>query len=151
MNVSVMGALQEGFGTDFGHSPAPGSRETLISDLAPVSAPNAPEGFVLNRDDVCRFFYPLPVPSTKLALDAKPEDVAMTVEFFDESEHTLVEGGIIQRNLRDMMSMYGSRPGKFKGEATFAVRTLVTKLGTADAVDTVNVNPIRFGKASSSK
>src|SRR5262245_37125205 len=69
--VDMMGGLQSGFGSDFGYTPLEGSTQTLVVDLIPLSPPNSPEGYVLNRDDVCRFFYPLPMPPTMMALQAK--------------------------------------------------------------------------------
>ena len=100
--VDLMAGLQAGFGSDFGYTPLEGSTQTLVVNLIRLSPPNSPEGYVLERDDVCRFFYPLPMPPTILALRAKPEQVWIEVRFFDDTEQTLLTG----REVQDVLTVY---------------------------------------------
>jgi len=142
--VSVMAQFQKGFDKSFDHSPVEGSSETLAVDLVPISPRNSPEGYVLNRDDICRFFYPLPLPSTTLALNAKPDDVAIMAVYFDDSEQPVVAGETVQSNLKGMMDVYRERPGQFLGRLNMSVRALVTKLPSPDPIGKVNAKPIDF-------
>ncbi|MBL9164626.1 MAG: hypothetical protein JNL18_18000 [Planctomycetaceae bacterium] len=121
-NVEVMKGMQQGFGTDFGYTPIPGMAETLGVQLIPLSRPNSAEGWVLDRDDVARFFYPLPIPATTLALRAKPEDVSIAVRYFDESETTLLSGDQVTQILETVMAAHGKQPGSLNGPIEYDVR-----------------------------
>lgn len=135
---NFMSGLQQGFGTDFGHTPLPGSKQTLGVKLIPLSPPNSPEGYILNRDDVCRFFYPLPHPPTVLALRAKPEQVSMGVELFDGTEQTLLSGRDVQGILETVFEVYKDRPGRLNVPISVSVRVSSLTLPKADMVGQVN-------------
>ena len=131
---------QEGFGTDFGLSPVPGSTQTLTVKLIRLSPPNSPEGYVLNRDDVCRFFYPLPFPPTMLALRAKPEQVSVGVELFDGTQQTLLSGRDVQVILESVFEVYKDQPGRLNVPIGVSVRATSTTLPKVDMVGKVNPN-----------
>jgi hypothetical protein len=130
--VDVMRGLQAGFGTDFGYTPVKGSTETLVVDLFPLTPQNSPEGCVLNRDDVCRFFCPLPFPPTMLALRAKPEQVSMGVQFFDGSDQTLLTGRDIQSVFEMVHKVYKDRPGTVNVRVNFSVKVKSKTLPKVD-------------------
>jgi hypothetical protein len=137
---NFLSGFQQGFGTDFGHTPLPGSTQTLGVKLIPLSPPNSPEGYILNRDDVCRFFYPLPHPPTVLALRAKPEQVSMGVELFDGTEQTLLSGRDIQGILETVFEVYKDRPGRLNVPISVSVRVSSLTLPKVDNVGQVNPN-----------
>ena len=91
-------------------TPLEGTTQAFVVNLIPLAQPNAQEGFVLNLDDVCRFFYPLPIPATTLALRAKPEEVSVGVRFFDDTERTLLTGREAQDLLRGLFEVYKDKP-----------------------------------------
>jgi hypothetical protein len=138
--VDVMRGIQQGFGTDFGYTPLKGSPQTLGVSLIPFSPPNSPEGYVLSRDDVCRFFYPLPMPPTTLALRAKPEQVSVGVRFFDDTEQTLLTGREVQDVLDSVYQVYKEKPGHVNVPVTIKVRVKSTTLPKVDMQGKCNPN-----------
>jgi hypothetical protein len=148
-DVDVMAGLQQGFRADFGYTPLEGSTQTMDVTLIPISPPNSPEGHVLNRDDVARFFYPLPMPPTTLALRAKPEDLAITVRFFDDTEQTVLAGKSIKDALETVFHIYQNRPGHLNVTITIGVRVKTTTPPgpeMADLIGTVNPNYVPVAK-----
>jgi hypothetical protein len=128
-----LSGFQVGFGNDLGYTPVEGTRQTLAVKLIPLSQPNSPEGYIVERDGVCRFFYPLPLPPTTLALRAQPEDVSMGVEFFDGSERTLLRGRAVQDVLETLYEVYRNQPGHLKLRISVSVR------GTSKTPPNVNM------------
>jgi len=144
-DVDVMGGFQQGFGADFQYTPLEGSTQTMDVTLIPLSRPNSQEGYILNRDDVVRFFYPLPMPSTTLALRAKPENLSIVVEFFDDSEQVVISGQPIKDTLQGVYHVYHKRPGHLNLPVTIGVRVKsTTQPGPemADLIGKVNQNYI---------
>jgi hypothetical protein len=138
--VDVMAGLQAGFGSDFGYMPLEGSTQTLVVNLIRLSPPNSPEGYVLERDDVCRFFYPLPMPPTIQALRAKPEQVWIEVRFFDDTEQTLLTGREVQDVLDSVYQVYKERPGHVNVPVSISVRVKSTTPPKVDMQGKVNPN-----------
>ena len=138
--VDMMGGLQTGFGSDFGYTPLEGSTQTLLVDLIRLSPPNSPEGYVLERDDVCRFFYPLPMPPTMLALRAKPEQVWVAVRFFDDTEQTLLTGHEVQDVLDSVYQVYKENPGHVNIPVNIGVRVKSTTPPKVDMQGKYNPN-----------
>lgn len=145
--VNVMAGIQKGFGSDFGYIPVEGVKETFLATLIPMSPPNASDGYILNRDDVSRFFYPLPLPSTTLILQAKPEDVSAEITFFDGSEQTVLSGQVIQNTLQSVFDMFHQRPGVFRGTIQFRVRGQSKTPPTPDMIGKVNANYLPFAES----
>lgn len=109
-------------------------------NLVRLSPPNSPEGYVLERDDVCRFFYPLPMPPTILALRAKPEQVWIEVRFFDDTEQTLLTGREVQDVLDSVYQVYKERPGHVNVPVSMGVRVKSTTPPKVDMQGKVNPN-----------
>ena len=145
-NVDVMGGMQAGFGTDFGYTPMEGSKQVLIVDLIPMTKPHSQEGWVLNRDDVCRFFFPLPNAATTLGLRAKPEDLSIVVTFFDDSEHTVLSGREVQQVLESVFEVYREQAGQFKGTLSFGVRVTSLTPPKVDMIGKTNPNFAQMAK-----
>jgi hypothetical protein len=57
-NANVMETLKKGFDTNFGYTPVEGSTETYVIQLEPLSIKSHQQGYILERDDVCKFFIP---------------------------------------------------------------------------------------------
>jgi hypothetical protein len=136
--VDVMKGIQKGFGSNFGHTPVEGAVETFVVDLIPISTPSSQEGHILNRDDVCRFFCPLPMPATMLALQAKPEQVSVGVRFFDDTKQTLLTGDDVQNVIKNLYEVHKERPGKLRVPIRFGVQVLSKTRPTADMVGRTN-------------
>jgi hypothetical protein len=128
--LNVMEEMQKNFPNDFEYTPVAGESETIVMDLLPLSKANAAEGYVLNRDDVCRFLYPLPTPWTLKALQAKPHDVKMGVVAFDGTEEILLAGADIQAPLGDLFEVYHEMAGT-SPPYRCSVRALSQTKGTA--------------------
>jgi hypothetical protein len=149
-NVDVISAFEQGFGASFGYTPLEGSTQTMDVTLLALSRPNSQEGYILNRDDVVRFFYPLPLPSTTLALQAKPVDLSMTVKFFDDSEQSILAGQPIQDLLADLFRVYQHKPGEFNGTISIGIRVKSTAPPGpewAELIGKVNPNAMPMAKA----
>ena len=145
-NVDVMSGFQSGFNHDFGYTPMEGTSQTLTVKLVPLSKPNSPEGFVLNQDDVCRFFYPLPTPATTLGLRAKPEDLSIVIRFFDETEQTILTGRDVQNVLESVMVVYREMAGKFVGNLQMGVRVTSTTPPNVEMLGKVNPKAVPIAK-----
>jgi len=148
-DVDVMGGLQQGFGADFAYTPLEGSTQTMDVALIPLSRPNSQEGYVLNRDDVARFFYPLPMPSTTLALRAKPENLSIVVEFFDNTEQVLLTGQPVKDVLESLYHVYQKRHGHLNVPIRISVRVKSTTPPgpeMADLIGKVNPNYVPVAK-----
>ena len=139
-DVDMMRGLQAGFGSDLGYTQLEGSTQTLDVDLIRLSPPNFPEGYVLNLDDVCRFFYPLPMPPTVLTLQAKPEQVSIVVRFFDGTEQILLDGREVQEVLDGVFQVYKGRPGHVNVSVSIGVRVKSMTPPNVDMVGRVNPN-----------
>jgi hypothetical protein len=148
-DVDVMGGFQQGFGADFGYTPLEGSTQTMDVTLIPLTQPNSQEGYILNRDDVARFFYPLPMPSTTLALRAKPENLSIAVEFFDDTEQVVLTGRPIKDTLEGVFHLYQKRYGHLNVPITISVRVKSTTPPgpeMADLIGKVNPNYVPIAK-----
>ena len=148
-DVDVMEGFQQGFGGNFGYTPLEGSTQTMDVTLIPLSRPNSQEGYVLNRDDVARFFYPLPIPSTTLALGAKPENLSIVVEFFDDTEQVLLKGPPIQDVLESVFHVFQKRHGQLNVPIRIAVHVKSTTPPgpeMADLIGKVNPNYVPIAK-----
>lgn len=148
-DVDVMGGFQQGFGGGFGFTPLEGSTQTMDVTLIPLSRPNAQEGYVLNRDDVARFFYPLPMPPTTLALRAKPENLSIVVEFFDDTEQVILSGQPIKDVLESVFHVYQKRHGHLNVPIQISVRVKSTTPPgpeLADLIGKVNSNYVPIAR-----
>ncbi|MGB2998821.1 MAG: hypothetical protein WBC59_09335, partial [Phycisphaerae bacterium] len=104
----LLAAFQKGFGSSFGLVPVPEAPPPrMLVYLVPISRPSVPEGFVLQRDDVCRFVLPIQVPGLPKFVTAKPEDVAVEVTFFDSSKQVLLRGKEVQEPIRGLIQTWG--------------------------------------------
>lgn len=100
--------FQELFGNDFKHVPVPGAPEPVFRvGFEPISTDNPSDGWVLERDDVCRFLVAVDQVLTMFA-DAPSQDVSVVVTFLDGSEQVVQRGLIIQTHLRGLLE--GSDP-----------------------------------------
>jgi hypothetical protein len=148
-DVDVMEGFQQGFGGNFGYTPLEGSTQTMDVTLIPLSRPNSQEGYVLNRDDVARFFYPLPMPSTTLTLRAKPENLSIVVKFFDDTEQVLLTGQPIQDVLESVFHVFQKRHGQLSVPIRIAVHVKSTTPPgpeMADLIGKVNPNYVPIAK-----
>lgn len=137
----------QAFGTELPHSPPPGfETETLFVELNELTEPNAPEGHVLQRDDVCRFFLPLTTGGLGAFLAPPPESVTIRTEFFDESERILLRGEQIQDLLRSLIKTYGKHPWKSKGTTKLNLRISSTEIGDfpVSAIGTTNFKSLQL-------
>jgi hypothetical protein len=101
---------------------------------------------VLQRDDICRFFYPLPTPATTLAMRANPEDVSIVVRHFDGTEQVVLKGSEVQNPLRDLFEMYRANPGHFNGQMLFVVRVSSKTLPKVDMQGKTNPNYVAMAE-----
>ena len=148
-DVDVMGGFQQGFDADFGYTPLKGSTQTMDVTLIPLSSPNSQDGYILNRDDVARFFCPLPMPSTTLAFRAKPENLSITVRFFDDTEQVILMGQPIRDSMESIFSIYQKRPGHLNVPITMSVRVKSTRPPgpeMAELIGKVNPNYVPIAK-----
>ena len=88
-----LAAFERGFQFPLGQSDNPTLPVArLYIQLIPLSKPTNDDGFVLERDDVTRFHFPIAVPPLPIFLRAPSEDVQVTATFFDGSSQILQKG-----------------------------------------------------------
>lgn len=140
-------ALQAGWGVPFGHNPPEGMEaETLSIEFARISRPNSPEGYSLNRDEVCRFYLPLLSAPLGVFLTAPTDNVSVRVVFFDDSERIILRAEEVQGLIRDLVEAHGRGPYSLKTHAKVSVRV---KSATRPPdlwpiTGTTNQNPVSF-------
>jgi hypothetical protein len=141
-----LAAFGAGFAAPFHHDPPEGMEsETLYVKLVRLSPPHSPEGYTLQRDDVCRFFLPVAIGGLGVFATAPPEVVTLRVTFFDGSERVLLRGEEVQHALRGLMEMSWGRAYQPKVIISGGVRVSSTTLpDDEEAVGTVNKKPILF-------
>lgn len=140
-----MAAMQAGFGHDFGYTPVPGVEEELAIALFPLQKPTTADGVVLQQDDVARFVFPLLAGPVGLFLDRPASASSLRVQFFDESEQTVVEGDEVQCQLGALVEV----AKKIPCQARFPTVRLNVKVKSANPPDVssvgqVNPYPINF-------
>ena len=143
-----LASFEAGFQFPFGQSdnltlPPP----RLMIQLLPTAKPTNENGFVLERDDVARFFFPIAVPALPLFLKAPSEDVQISATFFDGSSELLKQGLSVQQMLRDVLDAYGDIPLRLKVPMSMNITVSAEKLpATGPMVGKVNPKSIRFGE-----
>lgn len=143
-------ALEAGYGASFDHNPPDGlETETLMQELIPLSPPDSAEGYVLNRDDVRRFFLPMCIPNVGVFLTLPPNQISIRVEFFDQSESTLLVGAEVQGTLKSVLEAHSDREYELKVCPPMSVRCASKTLGRIGRlVGTTNPNHVSFVDAA---
>jgi hypothetical protein len=139
--------LEKGFGASLGHNPPKGhEEETLYAELIPLSKPHSENGYILNQDDICRFYLPLRFPGIEGVLPLPPENVSIAVEFFDESERILITGEEVMAQLKGAMEAYKNMKCEPKVRMTMGLRVTSTSLpDLSNIVGKTNPNAFSFG------
>lgn len=98
--------FQQGFSQPFGYTPHPSDKEEELQVSCPaLDKPNHEHGWVLQRDDVVRFFYPVRCPpSMPFATGMSDKLVARTITFAGD-EIDVVDGEQIQGILRPALDL----------------------------------------------
>jgi Domain of unknown function (DUF4062)/HEAT repeats len=104
----ILAAVQRAFSTDFGH----GTGEVqllqepdLYIGFLPAARPDTSHGFVIEQDDLRKFFVPPVNGSLLYFAEAPPEDVFLTVEYLDGHSETLLQGVDTQRGIPTLIRM----------------------------------------------
>jgi hypothetical protein len=143
-----LASFETGFQSPFGQSrnaalPPP----RLQIPLFPASKPTNENGFILERDDVASFFFPIAVPVLPLFLKAPSEDVQVAATFFDGSNQVLGQGLLVQEMLRDVLEASGSLPMQLKVPMSMNITVSAEKLpDTGAIIGKLNPKAIRFHK-----
>ncbi|MCE9524480.1 MAG: hypothetical protein K8R36_00330 [Planctomycetales bacterium] len=143
-----LAALERGFAEDLKHNPPVGhENERLFVNMFPRAKKQCSDGFVLQRDDVCRFFLPFG-PYIGPALKAKQDDVFFRVVYFDGSKEILVRGKEAQDVIRSTVEAYGDWPHKPRRTLNFGIEVTSTELPKLDfgLIGKANPNSLWFGK-----
>jgi hypothetical protein len=142
-----MAAMQAGFQDNFGYTPSPAGHEhddSFLVYFVPFSKPTSAEGYVLERDDVCKFALPIQVPALPKFIEAQPADVRIVVTFFDGTEREVMWGEQVQSEIKSLIDMWGNAAQCLKVRLRFAVRVLSSTLPTPGPVGKVNPQPIQM-------
>ncbi len=141
-----LSAFQKGFQSGLGHvPPEKPPRQSLVVDLIPASKPNSQNGFVLQRDDVCRFLLPIRVPCLPMFAECAPKDVSMGVVSFDGAESVVLQGTTVQDHVKALMQMWGDAIQTLNVPVSIRVKVTsrsVPKL--PDIVGKTNPAPVEF-------
>ncbi len=140
-------SLQQGFSADFRYNPPKGDEsQTLFVEMFHLSTPNSSEGFVLSRDDVCRFFLPICFHGILPFLTATPDKVFISVHFFDGSERILVRGSALQETLKELLKTNQSAGYRLRTPINLGVRVTSKDSPNNLPVGLTNPNPVAFVK-----
>lgn len=137
-------AFQKAFGTDFGYRSVPSSEPVFVIELIPLSQPNSGKGWVLERDEVCRFFLPICCPALPNSIDAPSESVTIKVAFQDGSEHVVLQGMTIQSQVKGLIEVWGQAVQSLKVPLNVRVETITGAPPDISIIGTTNPNPLRF-------
>jgi TIR domain len=100
--------FQNGFGTDFGHTPLQGplsDDDSLAVHLVPASWPNVPATITIERDEAYTFILPgfaFPIP---IFTQAAPADVSVVVTFLDGRTQTVLNGRDVQAQISGLLDV----------------------------------------------
>jgi hypothetical protein len=151
----IVKSFEKGFNFPFGQ----GSNQDLpatkcIVKLIPISKPSNKDGYVLERDDVCKFVLPIQIPILPLPEFAKSpsEDVSICVKYINDDEIILMKGLEIQEAIRGLIDMCGNLPMNLKVPLSVALKVSTTTLpDSSGIVGRTNPNPILFHGRKASK
>ncbi len=143
-----LAAVERGFQFSFDQSDNPALPARLHIPLIPLSKLTNDDGFVLERDDVARFHFPIAVPPLPIFLRAPSEDVQVTATFFDGSSQVLQKGLSVQKMLRDVVDAYSSLPMRLNSQLEMSITVSTDRLSdTGNLIGTLNPNAIDFSES----
>ena len=104
----ILAAIQDAFGTKFGCET--GNDEFLeppsyFAKFLPESKPDTPSGFVIEQDDVRRFFLPCHQDSLFCFIEAPPEAVSLRITHIDGRSETLLSGVEVQTEIPTLIRL----------------------------------------------
>jgi len=145
----LLAAFQKGFGTDFGYRPPPSGadrKQTLVIGLLPLSPTNVLHGYVIERDEVCKFMLPLFTPGLLRFAQAPSEDVSVRIQFLDGHEQTVLRGLSVQSQIDALIRVYGSGHYQLRPGVTLPISIRAVSAAPPDpsAVGRINPNPVRL-------
>ena len=144
-----LAAFEKGFQFSLGHSDnsaLPVAR--LQIELIPLSKPTNENGFVLDRDDVAHFFFPIAVPPLPVFLRAPSEDVQVTATLFDGTSQILHKGLRVQEMVRDVIDAYSSLPMQLKTQLKMSVTVSSERLADmGNQIGALNPQEINFSQS----
>jgi hypothetical protein len=143
-----MAGVEGGVGNTLGYVPVPGMDEEELSvALFPNRRPTCSDGFVLERDDVIKFAYPIYAGFAGLCLDYPHNATSLRVKFFDNSEQTVAEGKDVVPMLSDLMGLAkkaNCTPRFPPVEIRVKVNTAALSEDLLSMEGKVNPNPVAF-------
>ena len=103
----VLAAMQQAFSTDFGYDGHIQliDEPTFFMSFKWASKPDTPHGFVIEQDDVRKFFMPVYEGSLLYFAEAPPTDVHLEVKHLDGRSETMLRGLDVQRELPALIRM----------------------------------------------
>ncbi len=142
----IVESFEKGFNFSFGQDssldlPAP----KLIVKLIPISKPSNEDGYVLERDDICRFILPIQLPCLHIFTKAPSEDVSICVKYINDDETILMKGLEVQETIHDLINVHGNLPMNIKVPLSIKLLTSTTTLpDSSGIIGKINPNPIEF-------
>lgn len=149
----IIKSFERGFNFPFGQGSNPDlPSPKLIVKLIPISKPTNKDGFVLERDDICKFILPIQIPILPEFAKAPSEDVSICVKYINDDEIILMRGLEIQGAIRGLIDMHGNLPMNLKVPLSVALQVSTTTLpDSSGIVGRTNPNPILFHGRKASK
>jgi hypothetical protein len=145
-----MPALDRGFGGRLNYQPAPAKyrkRDATCVELVPLSEPTGLDAFVLGRDEIARFAFPLSSPFFPAFLEAKPDRVRLEVIFIDDTRQELACKEF-KKEIQALHAFYGDRRYPLHPPMQILVETVASAKPNIDAAGTVNELPIPYQEGS---
>jgi len=143
---NIIESFEKGFNFPFGQGSNPDlPAAKCIVKLIPISEPSNKDGYVLERDDVCRFILPIQIPILPEFAKAPSEDVSICVKYINDDEIIVMKGLEVQEAIRGLIDMHGNLPMNLKIPLSIAL-TVSTKTppDSSSLVGKTNPNPIEF-------
>jgi hypothetical protein len=146
LDHGIMAALQKGFDTSLEHNPVPDLEEEMKFEMFPTIKPSTPNGFVLQQDDVAEFELPALGICLGLFTIRPAEKMSLKLQYFDESEHVVVDGKLLKPQLEGLLDIAKAKDW----QATLPVINMYVTAHSLTppsphADNSINPNPVQFG------
>ncbi|WP_295440886.1 hypothetical protein [uncultured Thiodictyon sp.] len=110
--VNIIPAFERAFGASLAKLPPGRSTRDIVFRmfLPPISKPNHPQGWSLERDETAAFIMPMLAPGLEIAAHCPSEDAWLGVSLIDGTDIEVIRGIEIKNQIEAIFELYGDKP-----------------------------------------